>query len=135
MIIGPIRPEFVSLISSVCEWYIHMTDGPSCMAGPARCGTSHVYVTDVPGATASSALSAPEVPSSYGAPSELLAYRTPCGCMLYGRVALFLKTTLMVSPTSARIVGPRRPVCSQRASLGLRVLNEASVYSRKSALR
>src|SRR4051794_11314899 len=26
----PISPVFVSLISSVCEWYIHITDGPSC---------------------------------------------------------------------------------------------------------
>jgi len=42
MIIGPMRPEFVSRTSSVCERYIHITELPSGGPGPARGGTFHV---------------------------------------------------------------------------------------------
>jgi len=83
-----------------------------------------------PGGTPSSCLAAAAVPSSYGAPSESLAYRTPCGCTLYGRVALFLNTTRIVSPTSARITGPSIPRCCHAGGRGLRRLNVPSVYSR-----
>ena len=37
--IGPTRPALVSAISSVCEWYIHITEDPSMGPGPARSGT------------------------------------------------------------------------------------------------
>src|ERR1039458_7434366 len=39
--------------------------------------------------------------------------------MLYGRVALFLKRMRIVSPTSARRIGPRIPVCSHSGGRGL----------------
>lgn len=42
-------------------------------------------------------------------PSENLLYLIPWGWMLRGLSALFLKWTLMVSPTSAYKVGPRSP--------------------------
>ncbi len=67
--IGPIRPAYVSEISSACEWYIHITELPSSGPGPARSGTFQTYVCRPPVGTASSALSLPLVPSSYGAPS------------------------------------------------------------------
>ena len=69
----PVRPAYVSPTSSVWEWYIHITEEPSCGPGPARSGTSQVYVCVPPVGTASSALAAPEVPSEYGAPSELFS--------------------------------------------------------------
>lgn len=52
--------------------------------------------------------------------------------MLYGRLPLFLNTTRMVSPTTARISGPKNPRCCQAAGRGLSVLNVLSVYSRYS---
>ena len=47
----------------MCEWYIHITELPSSGPGPARSGTSHVYVCVPLVGTASSALFAPDVPS------------------------------------------------------------------------
>jgi hypothetical protein len=39
--ITPRSPVFTSLVSSVWEWYIHITELPSPCAGPARSGTGH----------------------------------------------------------------------------------------------
>ncbi|HEX2085182.1 MAG TPA: hypothetical protein VHF89_05830 [Solirubrobacteraceae bacterium] len=71
--IGPSSPAYWSATSRVWLMYIHIVELPSCSAGPARSGTDQRYVRVAPGATASSAFSAPEVPSSYGAPSLALS--------------------------------------------------------------
>ena len=70
---GPTSPALVSAISSVCEWYIHITEEPSIGPGPARSGTFQLYVNVSPGATASSALAGAPVPSAYGAPSAFFS--------------------------------------------------------------
>ena len=59
--------------------------------------------------------SAPLVPSSYGDPSLLLLYKTPCEWMLAGKRMRLLKTMWISSPTSARMVGPSNPRCSSAA--------------------
>src|SRR6185369_10141327 len=44
-------------------------------------------------------------------------------------LVLFLKTTLIVSPTSARMIGPREPRCCHSGAAGFLVVKVASVYS------
>src|SRR5712691_7615648 len=63
MMIGPMSPVLVSFGSTKWEWYIQRMELESPGAGPARGGTVHVYVCDLPGGSTSSAFSASEVPS------------------------------------------------------------------------
>ncbi len=50
------------------------------------------------------------------------------------RRTLFLKTTLIISPTSALMTGPMMPRCSSLGVLSFFFVNEESVYSTKMAL-
>ena len=70
---GPISPEYVSPTSSVCEWYIHITELPSIGPGPARSGTVLAVGVRLSRRDGVVALAVVGVPSAYGAPSEALS--------------------------------------------------------------
>src|SRR5215813_10012903 len=61
-------------------------------------------------------------------PSESWSYRTPWGCMLNGKCALFLKTILSVSPASPLSTGPTIPRCAHSGPCVFSTVKEASVH-------
>ena len=73
----------------------------------------------------------PLVPSSYGDPSLLLLYRTPCEWMPAGKRMRLRKTTWISSPTSARMVGPRNPRCSSAAVRSCKAAGHGCGFIRK----
>src|SRR4029453_6924320 len=99
---GPSNPAATSRCSLTWEEYSHSLELGSPGCGPAAGTTSQVYVNVAPVWTGST-------------PADASSYLTPCAWMLNGNRALFLNTTLIVSPTSARITGPSTPRCSQAA--------------------
>ena len=121
MTIGPIRPALVSATSSVCEWYIQSTEEPSIGPGPARSGTSQFRCTSSPAAPRRHPCRAPRCRPCTARP-RVLGRRRRAGGSTSGSARCCLKTTRIVSPTSARITGPSMPRC--RPTVGARGLRD-----------
>ncbi len=101
----------MSAISSVCEWYIHITELPFIGPGSGSLG-------DLPGVGDGPSgrhrvVGLVRSPGAVGVRRSLRALGVEDAVRVHrcrDRV-LFLKTTLIVSPTSARITGPSMPRC------------------------